>query len=187
MEPYELLQFMAKLLEASKIPYLVTGSMASMAYGEPRLTNDIDIVAAMEEEHVREFVKAFDPEKYYVSAEMIRNAIARSGQFNIIHSDTGLKVDVMIKEKTPFDESRFKRTQRINITDTIQVSFASPEDVIIKKMEFFKAGGSEKHIRDITGMLKVSGAEIDRKYISSWAAQLGLTKIWETILKRLEK
>ena len=187
MEPYELLLVMAGLFETQKIPYLVTGSMASMAYGEPRLTNDIDIVAAVEEKHVRAFVKAFDPDDFYISEEMIRSAIAHTGQFNIIHAGTGLKVDVIVKGKTAFDESRFRRQRKIYVTDTVQASFAAPEDVIVKKMEYFKAGESEKHLRDITGMLKVSGEEIDREYISDWAERLGLKEIWETILHRLEK
>jgi hypothetical protein len=54
-------------------------------------------------------------------------------------------------------------------------------------MEFYKAGGSEKHLRDITGIIKVSGADVDRQYIEGWAKQLGLTDVWEAILKRLDE
>ncbi len=62
----------------------------------------------------------------------------------------------------------------------------NPEDVIIKKMDFYKQGSSEKHLRDITGILKISGDAVDKAYIAEWAKSLGLTEIWNAILRRLE-
>jgi hypothetical protein len=185
MGPYELLQKVIEALEYLRIPYLVTGSVAAMAYGEPRLTNDIDIVAAIEEQHIPGLLKAFPESEFYISDEMIAEAIRDRGQFNIIHPTSGLKIDVIIRQNTPFDVSRFQRARRIHPAETYEASFAAPEDVIIKKMEFYKAGGSEKHLRDITGILKISGPEVDGKYIAAWAERLGLTEIWEAVLKRL--
>ena len=54
-------------------------------------------------------------------------------------------------------------------------------------MEFFREGGSDKHLRDITGVLKTSGSEIDRAYIDRWATTLGLTEIWQAILDRMRE
>jgi len=85
MGPYELLQRIVETLERLDVPYFVTGSVAAMAYGEPRLTNDIDIVAAVEERHVAGLIAAFPPDEFYISEEMIREAIRRRLQFNIIH------------------------------------------------------------------------------------------------------
>jgi hypothetical protein len=62
---------------------------------------------------------------------------------------------------------------------------ASPEDVIIGKMLYYREGGSEKHLRDITGILKVSGDQVDRAYVARWAAELGVTEIWQAVLRRL--
>lgn len=185
MGPYELLRTVVEVFERLHIPYLVTGSVAAMAYGEPRLTNDIDIVAAVEERHVSGLLTAFPPQEYYISDEMIREAIRHRGQFNIIHPSSGLKVDVIIRQDTPFDASRFNRARRIHPAESYDASFAAPEDVIIKKMEFYKAGGSEKHLRDITGILKISGNEVDREYITEWAKRLGLIEIWEAVRKRV--
>lgn len=187
MGPFELLQRIVEVFERLQIPYLVTGSVAAMAYGEPRLTNDIDIVAAIEEKNVSDLVASFPSDEFYISEERIREAIRRQGQFNIIHPASGLKVDVMIKKDTPFDSSRFGRIRRIFPSERYQADFASPEDVIIKKMEFYKDGGSEKHLRDITGILKISSEKIDRDYISGWAGRLGLTDIWEAVQKRVEE
>lgn len=186
MEPYELLGKSVNALEALRIPYLVTGSVASMMYGEVRLTNDIDIVAAVEEKHIPLLLKAFPPEEFYLSDTAIKEAIQHRGQFNVIHPASGLKIDIIIKKNTPFDASRFGRARRIHPSESYDANFAAPEDVIIKKMEFYKEGGSEKHLRDITGILKISGEEVDFDYISGWAERMGLTEIWEAIKKRVK-
>jgi len=187
MGPYELLGNIVLILERLQIPYIVTGSIASMAYGEPRLTNDIDIVAAVEEKHISGLLEAFSPNEFYISEDMIREAIRCKGQFNIIHPASGLKIDIIIKVDNPFNASRFTRSKQIYPSDTYKANFAAPEDVIIKKMEYYKEGGSEKHLRDITGILKISGDEVDYGYISEWAERLGLTEIWNAINDRISR
>jgi len=184
---FELLQKIVEVFEQLQIHYLVTGSVAAMAYGEPRLTNDIDIVAAIDERHIGGLLTAFPADEFYISEDMVREAIHHYGQFNIIHPASGLKVDVIIKKNTPFDISRFRRTQRIYPAESYQANFAAPEDVIIKKMEYYREGGSEKHLRDITGILKISGELIDRDYIFGWAQRLGLTEIWAAVQRRLDE
>ena len=96
-------------------------------------------------------------------------------------------MDVIIRQQTPFDDSRFARSRRIYPAESFDASFAAPEDVIIKKMEYYKEGGSDKHLRDVGGILRVSGEEIDRGYIDEWARRLGLTDIWEAIQKRADE
>ncbi len=117
---------------------------------------------------------------------MMDEAIRHQTQFNIIHPASGLKIDVIIRRDTPFDRSRLSRARRIHPAPSYRANFAAPEDVIIKKMEYDSQGGSEKHLRDITGMILTSGDEIDRDYIERWAGTLGLTEIWRAIQSRLE-
>jgi hypothetical protein len=186
MELYELLAQVVDTFKRLGIPYLVTGSVASMAYGEPRLTNDIDVVAGVRDEHVPGLLVAFPADAYYLSPEAIQEAIGTQGQFNIIHPGSGLKVDVIIRKETPFDRSRFARARAIRLADSYEAAFASAEGVIIKKMEHYREGGSDKHLRDITGMLKVSGQEIDEVYIVEWVERLGLQPIWDMIKRRIE-
>lgn len=185
MELFELLEKIIKVFEKLSIPYLVTGSVASMAYGEPRLTIDIDIVADISPSHIPALVAAFPQEDYYIDEEMIHEAIDQTGQFNIIHPASGLKVDVIIKGDTPFDQSRFERARKIFPGD-YPADFASPEDVIIKKMEYYQLGGSEKHLRDIAGIIKISGLSVDSEYITRWVDELELNEIWEAVKGRLE-
>jgi len=187
MELFELLRKVVGVFERLGIPYLVTGSVAAMAFGEPRLTNDIDIVAGIGEKYIKDFVMEFPPDEFYISEEIIREAIYRQGQFNVIHPASGIKVDVIIKQDTPFDNSRFGRVHRIYPAESYQANFAAPEDVIIKKMEYYKAGGSEKHLRDIAGILKISGEIVDWDYITAWAKRLDLTEVWDAVRERLHR
>jgi hypothetical protein len=187
MELYELLARVVETFQRLRVPYFVTGSVASMAYGEPRLTNDIDIVADIQETHIAGLLAAFPPDEFYLSEDAVREALRGKGQFNIIHPGSGLKVDVIIRKETPFDHSRFARVRAIRPAESYEAAFASAEDVILKKMEFYREGGSDKHVRDITGILKVSGNVIDEAYIEEWTDRLGLRAIWDAIKRRLKE
>ncbi|MBM4136745.1 MAG: nucleotidyltransferase family protein [Nitrospira sp.] len=186
MELHELLKYLIKAFESLEIQYFITGSMASMFYGEPRFTNDIDVVADIKEKHIAGLLKLFPEDEFYISEEAILDAIINQYQFNIIHPASGLKVDVVIAKGDDFDKSRFKRIKRVTTIEEIWANFASPEDVIIMKMRYYKEGESEKHLRDIASMLKISGNEIDRDYIDFWAKRLNLLDIWNAILNKLK-
>lgn len=184
MEPFELLIVVSNIFEKLKIPYFVTGSIASMTYGEPRFTNDIDMVADIQDWDIPGLISGFPEHEYYIDAESIDLAIRSKSQFNIIHLTSGLKIDVMIKKKTFFDNSRFSRIKRLRLEER-EVNFAAPEDVILKKMEYYKMGGSEKHLRDITGIFKIYKGKMDLEYLKHWISIFDLTEIWEAIEKRL--
>ncbi|MBM3294878.1 MAG: nucleotidyltransferase family protein [Candidatus Aminicenantes bacterium] len=185
MEPSDLLRHLAQCLDNWKISYLITGSMASMAYGEPRLTNDIDVVVDLRKGDVSRLANCFPENEFYFDIETARNAVHRKTQFNIIHPASGLKIDLIVAKADDFDVSRFRRARRLKPFEDTEADFASPEDVIIKKMEYYREGQSDKHLRDIAGVLKVSGDEIDKEYIDFWAAKLGLRKIWLLIQDRI--
>ncbi len=187
MEQSELLGYLVRFLEKLNIPYFITGAIASIAYGEPRFTNDIDIVADIKDEHIAKIKECFPEQEFYLDSDAIREAIRRKHQFNIIHPASGLKIDVIISKGDAFDKSRFARIKRMRPLEETEANFASPEDLIIKKMEYFKEGSSEKHLRDIMGMLKISGEMVDFKYISLWAKRLNLEEIWQAIQERLSK
>ena len=187
MLPNDLLRYIVHCLEKAGIPYFITGAVAGIAYGEPRLTNDIDIVADIQEGHVAELRKCFPEGEYYFDPDSALKAIRRKSQFNIIHPSSGLKIEMMIPTKRPFDKSRFARVRRLNSDPTHKANFASPEDVILKKMEYYREGRSEKHLRDILGILKVSADLIDFDYLVRWARDLGLDEIWAAVQSRLKK
>ena len=185
MEQDELLRRAVETLERLNLTYLVTGSMATILYGEPRFTNDIDIVVQLNPNRVADFVQAFPSDEFYLDDERIRQAIESRGQFNIIHPASGLKVDVIIPEMDEFDRSRFARARRVRPAKDYEATFASAEDVIVKKLQFYADGGSDKHLRDIASVLRISRSEIDRDYVSEWADRLELREIWSLILDEL--
>ncbi len=186
MEQHELLRYIVQRLEDAGIKYLITGSIASMVYGEPRFTNDVDIVVEVHEDDIASLKGCFPEEEFYFSEDAAGKAVKNKGQFNVIHPSTGFKIDFVIRRNEPFDDSRFNRIKRLKAAGDTVASFASPEDVIIKKMQYYKMGGSEKHLRDITGILKVSKEMIDYCYIENWATKLELSDVWQAILKRID-
>jgi hypothetical protein len=186
MGPSELLRIVATKLESLGIHYLVTGSTATIAFGEPRFTNDLDIVVSLQPSQIEAFCDSFPPGEFYLSQDAVRDAVRRGTQFNVIHPFSGLKVDFIILGHTDFDVSRASRGVRLHPEPDYEATFASAEDVIIKKLEYYRQGGSEKHLRDITGVLKVQGDRLDRAYVVQWAARMGLSDIWQAVLNRVE-
>ncbi|NTU50853.1 MAG: nucleotidyltransferase family protein [Candidatus Aminicenantes bacterium] len=184
MEQDELLRHAARCFDAHGIRYFVTGAVAAIAYGEPRLTNDIDIVADLDEDTIPRLKSCYPADEFYFDEGSARRAVRTKSQFNIIHPGSGLKIDVMITQGDEFDQSRFRRARRLKPLEDTEVDFASPEDVVIKKLDFYRQGGSDKHLRDIAGILKISADAIDFAYIEAWAQKLGLEKIWAAVSKR---
>jgi hypothetical protein len=185
MSPFELLKVVATVCERLGIRYLTVGSMATIAYGEPRFTNDIDMVLDLQLPQVEAFCNVFSGDDYYLNRAAVESAVRKRLQFNIIHTTAGLKIDCFLSKETPFDASQLARAVRKRIDEDFEAVFASPEDVILKKMEYYRLGESDKHLRDIAGVLKIHGDRTDRLYIEFWCKQLGLTEIWQAILARV--
>jgi hypothetical protein len=185
VEPFELLSVIARVCESSGIRYVTVGSLATIAYGEPRFTNDIDVVLDLQAEQVGNFCQAFPAPDYYVSRPAVEAAVRDRRQFNIIHTPTALKVDCFIPA-SDFDRQELARGVLKRVGTNSAAMFATPEDVILKKMEYYRLGGSDKHLRDIAGVLRVSGELVDRAYITALADQLQLTDIWQAIVDRLQ-
>ncbi len=187
LRPHELMQIVVDFFEAHRIPYRVVGSMASMAYGEPRFTNDVDIVAELNEAHVAAIVAAFPAPEYYVSEIAMRRAVERRSQFNIIHPGSGVKVDVIVPPDTELSRSEAGRIRRLTSEGEYSAWFGSPEDVLLHKLSYYQLSGgmSDKHVRDIAGMIKLLGDKLDFAYISAWTAKLGLSAEWDMIRQRV--
>ena len=185
MEQAELLRRTIEVLESQGIRYLIVGSAASVAYGEPRFTLDIDIVIDVTPGQVSQLCSAYPDDEYYVSLAAAKQAAKEGGQFNVIHPASGNKIDFIIARRDAWGRQQVERRRRVAILPGLFGYAGSPEDVILGKMWYYQLGGSEKHLRDIASMLRLSGDQIDRAYVAQWAEQLGLSEIWQTILSRL--
>jgi hypothetical protein len=136
---------------------------------------------------VDSFCRCFPPEEYYCYPDAIREAIRDRRQFNIIHYESGLKIDVFIHEPGPSHEAFLAQGRQLPVPPGSRTWFASAEDVILKKLEYFQEGGSDKHVRDIAGILKVQAERIDRAYIADSARARGLAETWSDVLQRVER
>ena len=184
-EPVEVTLKVTDVFERLSVPYLIGGSLASTLYGMVRTTQDSDIVAEMRLEHLQPFVSALQ-EEFYVDDEMIAESIQRNSSFNIIHRETMFKVDVFIPRPRPFVQSQLARAQRQVFTFDTEVSakFASPEDTILSKLEWYRMGGevSDRQWRDILGVMKTRAGELDLDYLKKWAKDLNVADLLERAL-----
>jgi hypothetical protein len=160
------------LLEGIKAKYFITGSVASMYYGDARMTRDIDIVVDLRYGDVHAIDEAFPRPEYWFDADLARAAMRDGTQAMINDTSHGLKVDLMFASESPFNSSRFRRARRVELFPHHVVNIAAPEDVILMKLRYYQLGGSDKHLRDIASMLKISRDEIDREYLGVWAKTL---------------
>ena len=167
-------------LEALGIPYMVTGGVAAVVYGDPRFTRDIDIVLWLAPEDAEKFSDAFDPEAFYVPPlDTLRVEAARRqhGHFNVIDRDSALRADVYLGGSDPLHAWAFDRRRRLAL-DRGFITLAPPEYVIVRKLEYYRDSGSDRHIRDIGMMLQLSSDQIDQQEIEHWIKEFDLGAEW---------
>lgn len=169
----ELLAEIVRALDAAGIPHMVAGSLASTHHGEPRTTQDIDLVIDPSEANLSAFVASLDRNRFYVGDA--HGALERRDQFNVIDVATGWKVDLIIRKDRPFSHSEFARRQPVVIAG-VDTAVASVEDTVLAKLEWAKAGGSDRQRRDVVTMLAVQRDTIDTTYLRHWAEVLDVTE-----------
>ncbi len=166
----------ARALEAAHAPFLVGGSLASSLQGIPRSTQDADLVADLAAEGVASFVLALGG-SFYADEERICDGVARRASFNVIDLRNGFKADIYLAIRDAFSREQFARRQSIEIAPGTWLPFASPEDVVLQKLRWFRLGGgvSERQWLDALGVLKVQRDRIDLEYLTRWAGNLELS------------
>lgn len=177
-----------KAFEQLAIPYYIAGSVASSAYGIARSTMDIDMVSSLSPDKVKSFVRLLRND-YYIDEQMILAAIRNKSSFNIIHLETMLKIDVFIAKSSLYEQKALERRTKDTIeegAENLEVYLASPEDVILNKLDWYRLGGevSESQLNDVLGIVKVQKKALDFKYLNHWAKELGLQDLLEKILAK---
>jgi len=174
-----------RVFDTLGIEYLVGGLIASSVFGEPRQTIDADLLARVLGRHVQPLVENLTPD-FYIEAAAVLTAIQNQRSFNVIHLATMAKVDVFVGWRTPFAESQFERRQKKVLgQEPIELFFASPEDTVLAKLEWFRKGGgiSDRQWRDLLGVLKVQGERLDRDYLKDWADRLELRQLLDRAIE----
>jgi hypothetical protein len=167
------------LLDSLAIPYMVTGSMASSHHGRPRTTHDIDLVIDPEPTALDRLVAGLAGAGFFVQEEVARQALRSRRQFNAIEIQSATKIDLIIRKDRPFSREELSRRRAATVAEGLRVTLASPEDTVLAKLEWAKkAGGSERQLADVAGVLEVCGPSLDRGYIERWAVELGVLDLW---------
>ena len=179
----DLIELFVGPLNRLGVRYLISGSVAAMLYGEPRVTHDIGFVIFLRSEDGLRLADAFAPPEFYCPPiEVLRTAMARpvKGQFNILHARSGLKVDFYTANRDELHGWAFRHHRSYSING-VPISLAPPEYVILRKLEYYREGGSEKHLRDIRAMLAVSGGQLNRSSLDEWIQRRGLAAEWQRV------
>lgn len=159
------------------IAYYIGGSVASTIYGIPRTTLDADIIAEIRSEHAHPLVLQLQ-DQYYIDEDAVKDAIRHRFSFNAIHLATMLKIDVYLPKVRPFDQE-IRHRARQKLLDEHTFYFASPEDTILTKLEWYRMGGevSERQWNDLLGVLKLQGTSLDFAYLQRWAISLNVADL----------
>jgi hypothetical protein len=168
-------------LEKAGIPFMVTGSHGSSLHGQPRATQDLDVVIDPTAEQLEQLLTKLR-DRYYVSSDAARDAFRRRSLFNLIDFEEGWKADLIIRKDRPFSIEEFQRRQ-VQLLHGRPMPLASPEDVILSKLEWNKMTPSERQVTDALNIVLVQGAKLDRAYMRRWATQLGVTEKLEEVLR----
>jgi len=184
MQQADLFLLFTAPLDAAQIAYMVSGSVASMVYGEPRLTNDVDIIVALATPRAGDIEKLFPLSDFYCPpAEVIAVETRRPlrGHFNIIHHETGHKADIYIAGSDPLQAWGLRHRRAVEVISGTSLWIAPPEYVILHKLEYYREGRSEKHVLDIRGMLDVSGDALDHEFLLEQLERMSLLREWQFV------
>lgn len=181
------LKLVIQALDAAGVDYLIGGAIAEWAWGEPRATQDLDLVVNIPIKSINKLSKELEKRDMLIPAEIILDAIVEDRAdipINAIHMHSGLKADLYpVREGDELRQSAFRRRQQVDYGPPIgKVYIHSPEDLILYKLIYFGLSQQSKHSRDIAAILKSKKSELDLDYIEGWVTRLGLTSVWKEML-----
>lgn len=174
-----------EILERLDVDYVLGGSLASSAFGEPRATNDVDIAVALTAIRLSPLIDEFRAEGYYVPERSVADAVSTFSSFNVIHP-SGLKADLFVTGDNLLDRLQMSRRVRIELpTDPPQrIWVTSPDDQILRKLDWYRLGQevSDRQWRDILGLIAAQHANLDLGELRSIASEAGLGELLESAL-----
>jgi len=176
------LSLFARRLEEIGAPYMVTGATAAILYGQPRVTNDLDVVLSLNDPARAALLRVFAETEFYVPPEsVIRAEQARShrGHFNLIHHETGYKADIYLVGTDVLHAWAMPLRRRLSWGDGLEIAVAPPEYVVLRKLEYYREGRSSKHPADIRAIREITG--VDEKALAPWLERMDLTELWQEL------
>lgn len=185
--PAEGFEKLLAILDKLEVPYSVGGSIASSTHGIMRMTMDVDLVVDLRTDQIDELTSELGRE-FYADSSTMRRMFSMGRAYNVIHIPSAYKFDLFPLQKDEFSRTEFARRRFTDIhalgSEPIECAIASPEDTILRKLEWYRAGGetSERQWNDLRGILRVSGDKLDRDYLRKWADYLKVRDLLERLL-----
>jgi hypothetical protein len=185
------LKSILKALNNAGIEYLIGGAVAVWPWGEPRSTQDIDLVICLAEEDCAKLSEELEKIEIYLPPEIILENLHETRMdlpLNAIHGASGFKAEMFpIRIGDILRETAFSRRRQVDFGGEIGLVYVhTPEDLIVYKLIYFSISQQTKHIRDIGSILQVMGDILDYRYIESWVQEKGLGGIWAEIKRQIE-
>ncbi|MBI3195169.1 MAG: hypothetical protein HYZ34_12005 [Ignavibacteriae bacterium] len=184
MNQSDFLQRLKEWFEQTQISYMLTGSFGSSIHGEPRATNDIDIVISATQTQLEKFF-VLAQQDCYVSVEAANDALRRRTMFNIIDHKTGWKADLIFLKAHPYFAEEFHRRRLFDVFG-ISMFVVSPEDTILSKLVWMKETESERQFRDAVSVGLVQYHKLDLEYLQKWGIELGITELLSDVLSQVK-
>jgi hypothetical protein len=173
----DFLRRVLQALDSATVPYMLTGSFASSFHGAPRTTHDVDLVIAPTLGTLERLLTQFPHDGYYVSRDAALQAYGAETLFNVVDFASGWKVDFIFRKSRSFSAAEFERRRQVDLLGTT-LWVASPEDVVVSKLEWAKLSESDRQIRDVIDILRTQDDALDTDYIERWVRSLDLDAEW---------
>jgi hypothetical protein len=186
----DFMKMILSVLEQAGVDYMIGGAVAAWAWGEPRSTQDLDMVIHLPVDKIPALSKEFERVGIYLPSEIILENIQETRgdlPINAIHGASGYKAEMfLVRETDEFRKLAFQRRVRVDIGPALgEVFVHTPEDLIVYKMLYYSLSQQTKHIRDIGAILGTMKDHLDYGYIQKWASNKNLISIWNTIQNEL--
>jgi hypothetical protein len=178
-----LLRSVVAALDAARVPFMLTGSLAAAFHGAGRSTMDIDLVIDPTARQLRTLVRSLEGTGTYVSRAAADEALVHRSMFNVVDTASGWKVDLIVRKDRAFSAVEFGRRQPADF-EGCPLWVATVEDVIVAKLEWAKRGGSARQLEDVAALVRVNEGRLDQPYLERWIAELGLAAQWELVVPR---
>lgn len=167
------------VLEAIGAQYAIWGGIAVVAYGEPRFTQDMDILLSPPSFAVSLFIRRLHEMHYRVDEIAVSRAM-NGGFFNVIHLGYHVKTDFYVPVEPELQEMIVKRTY-LPFDEIRRAAYITPSSVIVAKLRDYENSQSTRHLDDIASIVRLQGQKLDQKRIDIFAARLGLLGAWRAL------